>query len=149
MRPPAERGACSPGGRASGFTIVEVLVAVALFAIVLLVVLVPITGLFGLTKRSTVQVTATGLAQQWVEQVKGQWQDGPTYTRACIAALPPEGVTISLQDKDVRGNNINAAYSVANCAAATPQPAPAPLRLITVTATVDTVESVLRVEVAQ
>ena len=38
--------------REQGFTIIEVLVAVALFAIVVLVILAPLTGLYGLTQKS-------------------------------------------------------------------------------------------------
>lgn len=150
-----------------GFTIIEVLVATALFAIVVLVVLVPITGLFGLTKRSTTQVSATNLAQQWVEQVKGQWQDSPTYNRACISTAPPASVTITIRDEDALGRNSStstlapfpytaAEYSVvvnANCSSVAAQVNPAPLRLIKVQATINdgttTVTSDLNVEVAR
>jgi prepilin-type N-terminal cleavage/methylation domain-containing protein len=151
----------------AGFTIVEVLVAIALFAIVVLVILVPITGLFGLTKRSTSQVSATNLAQQWVEQVKGQWQAPVAYNAACLTSLPPTNVAISIRDEDVQGNVVanptpstqppapadNPSYSVVACTVAgvaAPARAPiAPLRLVTVKATTpDNVVSVLKVEVA-
>lgn len=139
-----------------GFTIIEVLVATALFAIVVLVVLVPITGLFGLTKRSTTQVGATNLAQQWLEQVKGQWLNQPIYNRACISTAPPASVIINLQNKNAQGVNIGTPYSVvvnANCMSVAAQVNPPPLRLVTVTATVNNgtsiVLSVLSVEVAQ
>ncbi|WP_424949745.1 type IV pilus modification PilV family protein [Deinococcus sp.] len=142
--------------RQQGFTIIEVLVAVALFAIVVLVVLVPITGLFGLTKRSTTQVGATNLAQQWLEQVKGQWLSQPIYNRACISTAPPASVTISLQDKNTLGVNVGTPYTVVvnpNCASVAAQTNPAPLRLVTVTATAtngtSSVPSTLSVEVAR
>ncbi len=147
--------------RTQGFTIVEVLVAIALFAIVVLVVVVPLTGLFGLTKKSTTQVSATNLAQQWLEQVKGQWQNQSTYTQACITTLPgaTSGVTIAIRDEDAQGNNSSAytpassfpyaasSYSPVACPA-TPQTTYAPLRLVTVTAVVNGVSSTLNVEVA-
>lgn len=147
-----------------GFTIVEVLVAIALFAIVVLVVVVPLTGLFGLTKKSTTQVSATNLAQQWLEQVKGQWQNQSTYTQACVTTLPAttSGVTIAIRDEDAQGNNSGSSvysaalpfpyaassYSLVACPA-TPQTTPAPLRLVTVAATVNGVVSTLSVEVAR
>lgn len=134
-----------------GFTIIEVLVATALFAIVVLVVLVPITGLFGLTKKSTTQVSATNLAQKWLEEVKGQWQNPSSYNAACIAVAPPAEVTIQVQNKDVQGNNTGAAYPVLVCGSGTATVAP--LRLVTVGATVTTgsttTKSDLSVEVAQ
>jgi prepilin-type N-terminal cleavage/methylation domain-containing protein len=150
--------------RLSGFTIIEVLVAIALFAIVVLVILVPITGLFGLTKKSTSQVSATNLAQQWVEQVKGQWQSGTAYDPACLASLPPSNVVISIRDEDVQGNVVtnptpstqlpapadNPSYSVVSCTGAVAKDPIAPLRLVTVKATTpDNVVSVLKVEVAK
>lgn len=142
--------------RRQGFTIIEVLVATALFAIVVLVVLVPITGLFGLTKRSTTQVGATNMAQQWLEQVKGQWLNQPIYNRACISTAPPASVTISVQNKNAQGVNTGTPYSVIinpNCMSVAAQVNPPPLRLVTVTASVNngtgTVLSTLSVEVAQ
>ena len=137
------------------------LVAIALFAIVVLVVVVPLTGLFGLTKKSTTQVSATNTAQQWLEQVKGQWQNQSTYAQACITTLPTatSGVTIAIRDEDAQGNDSStytpassfpyaaSAYSLVACPA-TPQPAFAPLRLVTVTAVVSGVTSTLNVEVA-
>ncbi len=162
MQRRTDAGPASGASRAQGFTLVEVLVAIALFAIVVLVVVVPLTGLFGLTKKSTTQVTATNLAQQWLEQVRGQWQNQDTYSRACVTTLPgaTSGVTIAIRDEDAQGKNSGAytptsafpftaaSYSLVACPA-TPQATPAPLRLVTVTATVDGVVSTLNVEVAR
>ena len=136
--------------------------AIALFAIVVLVVVVPLTGLFGLTKKSTTQVSATNTAQQWLEQVKGQWQNQSTYAQACVTTLPTviSGVTIAIRDEDAQGSNSSAytptsafpfapaSYSLVACPA-TPQATPAPLRLVTVKATVNGVSSILNVEVAR
>ena len=135
--------------------------AIALFAIVVLVVVVPLTGLFGLTKKSTTQVSATNVAQKWLEQVNGQWQNQSTYAQACITTLPTvaSGVTITIRDEDAQGSNSSAyapassfpyaasSYSLIACPA-TPQPLFAPLRLVTVTAVVNGVSSTLNVEVA-
>lgn len=136
------------------FTIIEVLVATALFAIVVLVVLVPITGLFGLTKRSTTQVGATNQAQQWVEQIKGQWQNQTTYDQACVTSATslPTTVSVSIQDEDLQGNTVGSPYNIivkTNCASQALGPNPAPLRLIKVTATINGVLSTLSTEVAR
>jgi len=150
-----------------GFTIIEVLVAVALFAVVVLVILAPLTGLFGLTQKSSRQTGATNIAQQAMETIKGQWQNvsrnqydlncaiGPLYT---TSLAPSPTVTYTVQNEDVQGNNVanGSAFFVgtsSTCPATAPagavvSPGPA-IREITVTATVGTSTSTLVLEVAR
>lgn len=141
----------------AGFTIIEVLVAALLFAIVALVILAPLTGLFGLTQRSGTQVTATNAAQQVLEQVRGQWLDQVKYSKACADLTLPTGVTVttSVQDKDVQGTAVGTAYSATiGCATAAVRASQPALHALTVTATSPTtsgsaVTSTLNVEVAR
>jgi len=150
-----------------GFTIIEVLVAVALFAVVVLVILAPLTGLFGLTQKSGRQTGATNVAQQALETIKGQWQNasrnqydlncaiGPLYT---TSLTPTPTLTYVVQNEDVQGNNISNgnAFFVGNattCPATAPTgttvAAGPPIREISVTATVGTATSTLVLEVAR
>ena len=140
----------------AGFTIIEVLVAIALFAIVVLVILAPLTGLFGLTQKSAQQTNATGLAQQSIEQIRGQWLDANRYGNNCVVGALP--ATATIQDEDAQGNSVaNAStFSVQAASACPTTPAsgvpstsgPA-LRKVTATATVNGTTSTLVVEVAR
>jgi prepilin-type N-terminal cleavage/methylation domain-containing protein len=80
-----------PSKPQSGFTIIEVLVAIALFAIVVLVVLAPLTGLFGLTQKSARQTSATGLVQKTIETIRGQWLDANRYGNNCVSGALQHG----------------------------------------------------------
>ena len=146
MRRPTERQ------RGAGFTIVEVLVAIALFAIVVLVVVAPLTGLFGLTQKSTQQVGATNSAQQALERIRGQWLAQSNYDQGCVDALPA-GVTVSIQNEDVQGSAVGAPGNVirsADCGSDASVAGP-PLRRVTVVATsgASASTSTLVVEVAR
>lgn len=131
--------------------------AVLLFAIVALVILAPLTGLFGLTQRSGTQVTATNAAQQVLEQIRGQWLDQVKYSKACVDLTLPTGVTLttSVQDKNVQGTAIGTAYSATiGCSTAAVRATQAALHALTVTATTPSssggaVTSTLNVEVAR
>lgn len=149
--------------RTQGFTIIEVLVAMALFAIVVLVVLAPLTGLFGLTQKSNQQATATNIAQQALETIRGQWLNSNNYRYDinCVAGpLTTSGVTptVSIQDEDVQGNDLTSTrpFTVGTATTCPASPgaggavaAGPPMREITVTATVNGVSSRLVVEVAR
>ncbi|MGY2892860.1 type IV pilus modification PilV family protein [Deinococcus sp. UYEF24] len=149
----------------AGFTLVEVLIAIALFAIVVLVVLAPLTGLFGLSQKSAQQTTATNLVQQTVEQIRGQWLNANRYGNNCVAGpLPSSAGTpavspvVTVQDEDAQGNDTANAVafsgtgdstSCSTVAPATGAPAGPPLREVTVTGTVNGVQSKIVVEVAR
>jgi len=136
VRPPNSR----PGQtrHSEGFTIIEVLVAVALFAIVVLVILAPLTGLFGLTQRSTQQVSATNAAQQVIEQIRGQWLDQVKYSKSCVDLTLPSGVTVTttVQDKNVQGTAVGTSYAaVVGCSAAAVRTTQSAIHYLTVNAT--------------
>ena len=93
-----------PTKRLQGFTIIEVLVALALLAIVITAVVLPLTGFFGITRRSSQQVSATNLAQQAIEQIRGEWLNQAKYDQSCLTiALPSSVPTVTLQDEDAQG----------------------------------------------
>ena len=81
-------------------TIIEVLVAIMLLSVVVLVVLTPLTGFFGLTRKSGTQVSATQAAQQAMEQIRGDWLNQTAYEQLCTASplpvtTPPLSVTVT------------------------------------------------------
>lgn len=141
--------------RTGGFTIIEVLVALLLLAIVITAIVIPLTGFFGLTQRSTQQVNATNLAQQVIEQIRGEWLSQSKYDQACVVTALPSGVpTITIQNEDVQGAAQGAPVSLSvggTCGTGTAASAP-PLRRLSVTATVSgqsSNTSTLVVEVAR
>jgi prepilin-type N-terminal cleavage/methylation domain-containing protein len=158
-----ERGESSE----QGFTIIEVLVAVALFAIVVLVILAPLTGLYGLTQKSGQQTSVTNVGQQVIEAIRGQWQNasrnqydlncavGPLYS---TSLSPAPVVNVTVQDENVQGDNMTntRAFAVStstSCPASagpgvTVAPGP-PIRQITVVSTIGTVSTTLVLEVAR
>lgn len=148
-----------------GFTLIEILIALVLVGVLVLVVLAPLTGLFGLTRQSVRQTDATGLAQSVMEDVRGQWQNWGKYDAGCVVgATLPSGVTVSVQNLTVQGATSGGAFALTRSSAATcpggtvgstgprltyaPVTSPA-LRRVTVTATVQDRTSSLIAEVAQ
>lgn len=140
-----------------GFTIIEVLVAILLFAVIVVVIVAPLTGVFGLTRNSTDQINATNLAQQVLEEVRGQWLDQGKYNQTCINLTLPSGITsLTSQSENVQGNALDANGNATteqsistSCSATAGASSPDPLRLVRVRATVNNTVASLSVEVAR
>lgn len=130
-----------------GFTIIEVLVAVLLVSIIAFVVLTPLTGFFGLTRRSTEQVTATQQAQQVLESVRGDWLSVANYDQRCATQPVPASAQVTLTNLDVNGTPTGTPALNASCGSNTPDPAP--VRRVNVQVTLGTVTSSLSVDVAR
>ena len=121
-----------PTEREAGFTLLEVLVAIVLFAIVVVAILAPLTGLFGLSQRSSQQSKATTYAQQVMEQIRGQWLVQANYDQICVTSTLPYGATATILNEDLNGNGLGNAtlrFSCGSNPVITPIP---PLRRITV-----------------
>lgn len=125
-------------GSEQGFTLLEVLVAIALFGILVAVLIPSITALLGINRQGEAQLSSATQAQQLIESVKGAWQNSAAYSSNCAPALTlPAGVTITLRSQplDSRAGNPGALADVtraATCPAAT-APVP-PMRRVQVTA---------------
>ncbi|ULH16792.1 type II secretion system GspH family protein [Deinococcus sp. KNUC1210] len=142
--------------RTQGFTLLEVLVSLALLGIVIVAILAPLTGLFGMSQRSTRQVAATTQAQQAIELIRGQWLDPARYASNCVVGPLPAGVQVlSVQDEDVRGSvqMASVAFSVgteSSCPSGSSPAVPGPpLRKVSVSAVLSGSTSVLQTEVAR
>lgn len=142
-------------GAAAGLTIVEVLVSVALLSVIVLVVLTPLTGFFGLTRRSGTQVSATQNVQRAIEIIRGEWLSAARYDQACWTAPLPD-TTPALQ---VQVTNLDPAGAASgtpdwrpSClagAAITPDTAPARRLQVTQVDAQGRVLSSLSVEIAR
>lgn len=99
----------------AGFTLVEVLVAIALFGILMAVLLPSITALLGINRQGERQLNTTAQAQQVIESVKGAWQITPgmsstqigevqgRFDSNCVPGLTLDaGVTAQSQERTSR-----------------------------------------------
>ncbi|MBZ9750384.1 hypothetical protein K7W42_05865 [Deinococcus sp. HMF7604] len=134
--------------RIQGITIVEVLVGVLLVSVIVMVVLTPLTGFFGLTRRSTQQVGATQAAQQILETVRGDWLSPAVYAQRCTTAdLSGGNLTLTVTNLDLDGNTAGEAPMHPSCNGNSPDLAPA--RRVSVTVRDGAAQSTLSVDVAR
>lgn len=144
-----------------GFTLVELLVALALFGILLAVLIPGITALLGVNQKGERQLTTTTQAQQVIESVKGAWQTTPGMTTVqlqqvqarfdgnCVPGLTlASDVTAQSQERDSRAAVISG-KSLVNIAATCPTTAAtsAPMRRVQVTAGTGTQATTLTLDI--
>ncbi len=78
----------------SGFTILEILMAMVLLGVLLIVVLSPMTGLFKMSRGTNNNVSSTMKSQNIMEQIKGVWASQSLYDRDCLPNLNTTGSTV-------------------------------------------------------
>ncbi|PTA67855.1 hypothetical protein C8263_10620 [Deinococcus arcticus] len=125
----------------------EVLVGVLLVSVIVMVVLTPLTGFFGLTRRSTQQVGATQTAQALLETIRGDWLSAAMYDQRCTTATIPAGATLTVTNLDLNGNAVGSAPLNASCSGNAPDTAP--IRRLQLVVQADTARSTLVVDVAR
>lgn len=76
--------------RSRGLTIIEVLISMAILAVLMVFTLGPVLASFRLTGQSNRTLNATTQAQQIMEGIRGSWQNPNCYqrTQAAIGSLP-------------------------------------------------------------
>lgn len=124
----------------SGFTLVEVLVSLAIFAVVATVILTSMLQLTKVDSGSRNKTSSDLQAQQVTEQVKAAWRSSLDYGRNCVTDLSlPEGATVTSQPLGVTLNPSAvsvltdaagaalAAADVTACTASTPVTSPVPV----------------------
>lgn len=101
--------------RHQGFTLVEILVAIALFAILVAVMSSTLIGILGVNRGSQERLASTSEVQQVVETIKANWSDSDAnYGNICVE-LPsglPAGTTVQVQGLDRRGGSAGAAAAL-------------------------------------
>ncbi len=108
-----------------GLTLIEVLIAIAIFVVLMLAVTQSLLPVFGLTRESRVQLQANQEAQAVIEAIRAAWLDPARYKKTCAnLALPPRtSVEVTALDADARPAG-TLPFSP-SCASAAPHPAPA------------------------
>ena len=93
-----------------GFSLLEVLVAIAIFVTVFTVITATMTGALRLSSQSQVQLSTTSRTQQVMENIRGAWNIPPAsgsvsslyYDRACAPST-----TVTLNNVTARYINLN------------------------------------------
>lgn len=88
-----------------GFTIIEILVAIAIIGVLTVVLSSTLIGTLGLNRDSQLQLDSATAAQQVMENIKGNWNtaDDVNYDRVCAAIILPTGSTAKFINLDSRG----------------------------------------------
>lgn len=134
----------------AGFTLVEVLVAIALFGILMAVLIPSITALLGINRQGERQLNTTTQAQQVIESVKGAWQSAASYDSNCAPGLTlPTDVTLKSQTLDSRAQTTGTLVDVVRPAACPAPPATTPpvMRRVQVVAGTGTQTTTLTLDV--
>ena len=120
----------------SGFTLVEVLLSLAIFAVIATVILTSMLQLTKVDSGSRNKTSSDLQAQQVTEQVKAAWRSSLDYGRNCVTGLSlPDGATVTSQPLSVTLNP--SAVSVLSSVAA-------PVTACTVTSSVTSPVPVMR-----
>ncbi|GGO36424.1 type II secretion system protein [Deinococcus humi] len=107
-------------GREQGFTIIEILVAIALLGILASVLTATMTGSLNLNRQSQRQLDTASRAQQVLESIRGAWADtsggviSSNYERACApsSSVSLNGLSAKYINLNTRAQPINASGTV-------------------------------------
>ncbi|WP_229723718.1 PulJ/GspJ family protein [Deinococcus aerolatus] len=103
-----------------GFTIIEILVAIALLGILAAVLMATLTGSLNLNRQSQRQLDTATRAQQVLESIRGAWADtsagviSSNYERACApsSTVALNGLSATYINLNSRAQPINASGAV-------------------------------------
>ncbi|GHG04431.1 pili assembly chaperone [Deinococcus piscis] len=129
----------------AGFTLVEILVAIALFAILMAVLSSTLLGTLNINGKSQQRLASTTKVQQVVENVKASWTSSAkalaNYGNVCVEmeGAVPAGTTVQVQGLDKRGGNagsaVNAVFKQPGACSATVPTSMPDMRRVTVKST--------------
>ncbi|MHA0043558.1 type IV pilus modification PilV family protein [Deinococcus sp. PEB2-63] len=149
----------TPVRATEAFTLVEILVAIGLLAVIMTAVTSLTLGSLGLNRKAQTQVAQTTVAQQLMESVRGAWSATANYDRVCAPITVPAGYTITYIDLDSRATALTGSTAVAvrtnpsgstiNCAAQTVTATIPVMRQIVVTAQGSTPPLTLKLNVVR
>lgn len=107
--------------RQQGFTVLEILVAIALLGILATVLTATLTGSLSLNRQAQRQLDTTSNAQQVLENVRNAWSVQSNYDNACAPGLNvPTGYTVKFINLSSRAQPLTAAGAVATGTAVAP-----------------------------
>jgi len=116
-----------------GLTLIEVLIAMTVFAVLMMVVTQSLLPLFGLTRESRLQLDANQQAQEIIEAIRSAWLDVAQYEKTCAPIHLPSGATVRVQALNKQAQPVNSLSFTTNCASAVPDSSTIPTKRVTVT----------------
>lgn len=139
----------------SGFTIIEILVAIVLLAVLSLALGSTLLGSLGLNGQSQRQLNSTTGTQRIMENVRGAWAVQANYDTACVDNLVlPTSYTVQYTNLDDRANvlsasptNVVGGTSALPCSGKTLDPNPPVMRRVVVSSGTGSQGTTLSVDV--
>lgn len=115
------------GAVEQGFTIIEILVAIALLGTLAMVLMATLTGSLNLNSQSQRQLDTATRAQQVLERIRGAWADtsagviSSNYERVCVpsSTVALNGLSATYINLNSRAQPINASGAVISAPSAT------------------------------
>lgn len=117
------RGQIQEGGRFTeqGFTIIEILVAIALLGILSSVLVATLTGSLNLNRQAQQQLDTTSNVQQIMENLRNAWNVPANYRDACVPSITiPTGYTAKFINLNTRAAPVTQGNVIANPATSAP-----------------------------
>ncbi|GMA15942.1 type II secretion system protein [Deinococcus metallilatus] len=104
-----------------GFTLIEILVAIALLGILAAVLTATLTGSLSLNRQAQRQLDTTSNVQQVMENVRNAWTVLSNYNNACAPGMTvPSGYTVKFINLSTRAEPINQNNTIASPPTAAP-----------------------------
>ncbi|RJF72802.1 prepilin-type N-terminal cleavage/methylation domain-containing protein [Deinococcus cavernae] len=108
-------------GNRSGFTIIEILVAILIFGILMVVLSSTLSGSLKLNQESQQELGTTSSVQNLTEQIRRAWTVQTNYDAACVDGLTlPDGYTAKFINLSSRAEAITQANAVADPSSSAP-----------------------------
>lgn len=105
----------------SGFTLIEVLIAIALLGILVAVLTATLTGSLNLNRQAQQQLGTTTGAQQVLESIRNAWTTLANYDNACAPSVSlPSGYSAQFTNLSTRAEPITQSNTVASPASSAP-----------------------------
>lgn len=94
-------------GNRSGFTIIEILVAILIFGILMVVLSSTLSGSLKLNHQAQQELSTTSGVQDVIEKIRNAWSVQANYDAVCVLGLSlPSGYTAKYMNLDSRANPI-------------------------------------------
>lgn len=104
-----------------GFTIIEVLVSIAILTILSVILTTTLTGSLNLNRQSQQQLSTTTGVQQMMESIRNTWTSQANYDNACAPGVTlPSGYTAKFINLSTRAQPVTQANAIASPASAAP-----------------------------